>query len=294
LRENIAQGLSRVLRSAVDLSRSALAAAALKTPEGRANGDVIAFLGAKGGVGTTTVALNIAALLASRGTVILAEMRPAFGSLASHLQPHGLTRNLSHCLTGPTGSTDAGAALWTYKNVPGLSILFGPQTVAECAEIEPARAKFIIQSLSGLADYVIVDLPASLSEANRAVIEQSGSMALVVEGDPVCVRLAGPVARAIESWSATQNPVGAVIVNRASVGCAMPLSEIGNLLQRHVQGVIPPAADLCLRAQTTGVPLVALHPESLIAASLSDLSEVLAPARRAVPFHGLGSDRFQP
>jgi hypothetical protein len=119
-------------------------------------------------------------------------------------------------------------------------------------------------------------------------------MTLVVEGDPVCVRLAGSVATAIESWNATQHPVGAVIVNRASVGCPMPLAEIESLFQGHLRGVIPPAADLCLRAQTTGAPLVALHPESLIAASLNDLSEVLAPARRAVPARVSGNDRFQP
>jgi Flp pilus assembly CpaE family ATPase len=184
--------------------------------------------------------------------------------------------------------------VWAYKNVPRLSILFGPQTVAECSEIEPGRAKFIVQTLSALADYVIVDLPASLSAANRAVIEESGSMALLVEGNPVCVRLAGLVAGAIESWNATKHPVGAVIVNRASVGCPMPLSEIESLFQRHLLGVIPSAADLCLRAQTTGAPLVSLHPESLIAASLDDLSKTLAPARHPVPLGGLGNDRLRP
>jgi MinD-like ATPase involved in chromosome partitioning or flagellar assembly/CheY-like chemotaxis protein len=248
-------------------------------------GTVIAVIGAKGGVGASTVAFNIASILASRGSVVLLEMHPTLGSLAPYLQPHGVARNLSHLLNPDScapGSTEVRAALWPYKNVPGLSILFGPQTYAECVEIEPARAKAIVRSLAGLADYVIADLPASLSEANRAVIEQSTSLALVVERDPVCVRAAGLMARVIESWDAAPR-VGAVIVNRAVVSCPMPLQEIDTLLNCQVLRVIPPAPDLCLSAQNAGLPLTMLHAESLIAGSFNDLSEIVAPARSEVP-----------
>jgi Flp pilus assembly CpaE family ATPase len=245
-------------------------------------GSVIALLGAKGGVGTTTIALSLASILARESRVVLVEMRPTLGSLASHLQAHNPARNLSHCLNPDSlspGSGEARAALWAYKNVPGLSILFGPQTAGECTAIDPGRAKLLLQSLAALTDYVIVDLPPSLSEANRAVIESSSSMALVVERDPVCAGLAGKMARTIESWNATSFPVGAVIVNRASVACPVPLLEIETLLNCRVLGVVPPAPDLCLRAQNAGVPVAVLDPESLISGSLNDLAEILAPAR---------------
>jgi pilus assembly protein CpaE len=280
IREQIGAGLCRVLHSAIEPARNALP----PTPLKRTNNGIIAFVGAKGGVGNTTVALNVACTLARRSTVILVEMRPTFGTLMPYLQPHGLTRNLSHLLKPDlceTGPTQAGACLWAYKNVPGLSVLFAPQTAAECAEIEPGQAKAIIESLARLANYVIVDLPASLSKANRAVIEHSGSMVLVVERDPVCVQSARLMARAIESWN-TVPRIGAVIVNRASVSCPMPLPEINTLLGCQVLGMIPPGPDLCLSAQKACAPLVAHHPESLVAGSLSTLAEALAPARSEV------------
>jgi len=273
--------LRPLLLSTVELARKALPTATAPF-EQRTKGGIVALLGAKGGVGTTTIALSIASALARQSKVILVEMRPTFGSLAAYLQPHGLIRNLTHCLNpdmhGPA-SGEVGASLWAYRNVPGLRILFGPQTSEECAEIEPGRAKSIVQSLAALADYVIVDLPPSLTDANRVVIEHSRSMALVVERDPVCVRVAGKMLRAIESWNATPYPVGAVIVSRASVSCPMPLPEIDSLLNCEVLKVVPPAADMCLRAQNTGVPVVAVDPESPISGSLKDLSEMLAGAR---------------
>ena len=285
-KDQLGSGLCRVLHSAVEMARNALPAHVLKMPDRRINDGIIAFLGAKGGVGTTTVALNIATTLARRSTVILVEMRPTFGSLAPYLQPHGLSRNLSHLLhpdSCATGLTEAGASLWAYKNVPGLSVLFGPQTAAECEEIEPEQAKAITQTLARLADYVIVDLPASLSEANRAVIELSSSLALVVERDSVCVQSARWMARAIESWNIAPQRIGAVIVNRASVTSPMPLPEINTLLGCQVLGVIPPAADLCLSAQNACAPLVALQPESLVAGGLNALAEY--SRRRAASFH---------
>lgn len=294
-KDQLGSGLCRVLHSAIE-ARNALPAHVLKMPDRRINDGIIAFLGAKGGVGTTTVALNIATTLARRSTVILVEMRPTFGSLAPYLQPHGLSRNLSHLLhpdSCATGLTEAGASLWAYKNVPGLSVLFGPQTAAECEEIEPEQAKAITQTLARLADYVIVDLPASLSEANRAVIELSSSLALVVERDSVCVQSARWMARAIESWNIAPQRIGAIIVNRASVSSPMPLPEINTLLGCQVLGVIPPAADLCLSAQNASAPLVALQPESLVAGSLNTLAEILAPSRCELPFRSLSNDRLR-
>lgn len=295
-KEQIDAGLSSVLHSAVESARNALPPPALKMPGQRINGAIITLLGAKGGVGTTTIALNIASTLAQRSTAVLVEMCPTFGSLGPYLQPVGLKRNLSHVLNSDpsvSGTVEAAGSLWACRNVPGLRVLFGPQTAAECGEIEPGSAEAIIRSLARLADYVVVDLPASLSKANRAVIEISGSMALVVERDPVCVRSAGLMARTIESWNAVPQPIGAIIVNRDSVGCPMPLAEIDTLLGCQLLGVIPPAADSCLRAHYKGAPVVTNDPESLMAASINDLREILAPTRSAAPLRGSTSERLR-
>jgi len=85
--------LLKVLRSAAGKSVPSPAIPRTLTSAGK-RGKMIAFMGAKGGVGTTTVALNVAAALAGRRRVILVELHPELGSLPLYFQPHRSARDI--------------------------------------------------------------------------------------------------------------------------------------------------------------------------------------------------------
>lgn len=265
--------LGRAIRTAIELTPIA----ALSHSAGK----VMALVGAKGGTATTTLALNIAAALAQqRNKVALVEMQPAFGALSAYFRPSKLTRNLSHllALTAP-GPADAEACLWPCEKLAGLSVLFGPQTAAQCRPIPADRIPGGLRALAANADYVVVDLPASLSEASRAVIENSSAVSLVVERDPVAVQLAAQMRHAMESWSAPE-PIGTIVVSRAPLRFPMSLAEIDSRLGGPALGIIPPEPDLCQSAQNSCEPLVTFVPESNIAGSLVALADKLAAGRQ--------------
>jgi pilus assembly protein CpaE len=270
--------LGQVLRSVMERSHNP------REPDSRGvgatpkNERIIAVLGAKGGVGTTTVALNVASDLARRHQVILVEMRPLFGTLSLFFKPHGTIRNLSH-LPPTLAAEQVRACLWRYDGLPGLNVLFGPQTPSECQEIAPGRARAILKTLAAMADYVVVDLPASLSDANREVVENASCLALIAEQDPICIETAGRVERAIQSWSGAPQSMGTVIVNRAMGPPQTELDQINAGIEKPL-GIIPAEPDLCLRAQTAHMPLVAFLPKSLLAESLAALAAKVEPAVR--------------
>ncbi len=273
----------KVLRTVLQRKRNVVEPSGPRIPDLTPQGTVIALLGAKGGVGTTTVALNVASVLSRQHKVILAEMRPAPGTLAHYLRPYGLARNLSHWLGAhpeTIGPAEAHQFLWPYKPIPGLSVLFGPQSTEECKEIGRDHAQAVCKVLAAMADYVVIDLPASLSDANRALVESADFLAIIVERDPICVQSARFMAKAIESLAGVPQPIEMVIVNRAALGAPMPLPEIDQQLGRHPLGVLPPEPDLCLAAQHAHAPLVAVQPESLLAGALTALAEKLAVVRQ--------------
>src|SRR5579862_4916247 len=260
--DQCADSLIQVVRAVVERSRAPRQGDG-PTIASRKLARIIAILGVKGGVGTTTVALNVASELARRHKVILAEMQPGFGTLMQYFKPHGTVRNLSGLLreqTAELSAEQARAYLWHYDRLPGLSMLFGPQTPVECGELAPGRAQGILTALAELAEYVVVDLPASLSDANREVIASASHLTLVAEQDPVCLHTAGQVARTIRAWNEAPRSMGTVIVNRAGAAPPIEPDEISAEIE-NPWGVIPPEADLCLRAQTAHAPLVAFLPD---------------------------------
>ena len=247
----------------------------------RKPGKVITFMGAKGGVGTTTVALNTAAVLARRSNVIVVEVRPTFGTLSLYFNAPTRTLTIAHLFemeSTAINTMEAEACLWSYESIPGLWFLFGPRTMEQCREIRPDHVKALLAALAKLADYVIVDIPTSLGEANRAVIEGSSQLALVVERDATCVQSAKLILLSIGVWNPALQVAGAVIVNRAALATPIPIPKIEAELGVPTLRVIPPASDLCNAAQNAGSPVVAFDPESLVAGSLAALAERLASA----------------
>jgi len=272
IREAYDVDLLRVLRSVS--SKTALPPAPWRNAalSGR-GGRVIVFMGSKGGAGTTTVALNVAAALAENHRVILADFHPEVGTLAQYFQPHHSVPGLGDLLRS---ETDLATCLWPSKNIPGLQLLFGSRNLDTPLELAPAQVQATLADLTQAADYVVVDAPISLAAANRALIEDAALLVLVVERDSLAVEAGRLVLRAIDSWKAGRVSLGAVIVNRAALVYPLPLADIEVQLAIPILGVIPPAADVCAAAQQAHSPLLALDTDNLLAIALRALSRAIS------------------
>ncbi|MCX7597289.1 MAG: response regulator [Armatimonadetes bacterium] len=245
-------------------------------------GQVLGFIGAKGGVGTTTVALNVATILASRRhSVILAELRPFLGTLAAVLR-HTPARNLSQLLTlDPAAINQRELAARLATLASGLRVLFGPQTAEDTADITAPQAEAIVEGLASMAEYVVLDLPWIPSEATAAAVRHSDYIGLVLQAEPDSLAAARVTSHFLRAWGVKEEGCGLVVVSKALVGDTLGLKYVSEQLGLRVVGVMAPAADLCLSAQLVGEPLVLHQPDSIAASNLSDLTERII-ARRSM------------
>jgi len=250
------------------------------------SGAILAFVGAKGGVGTTTLALNAASLLARHHRVILTELRPQCGALYHYFRTRPTPRNLADLLGGEPARTrvaDVQACLWQYTGLPGLRVLFGPQSIDEPMALSPAHVRVVLDSLAQLADYVVLDLPPACSEANRAAVQRSDLLALVLERDPICLLSARVMLEAFEKWKIMPQVAGAVVVNRVALALPFDLSEVETQLGIPLFGAIPPAPELCLAARQALTPLVVFDADSLAAGGIGQFVLHLRIRSRVVP-----------
>jgi DNA-binding response OmpR family regulator len=239
-------------------------------------GNVLGFIGAQGGVGTTTVALNVASILAQqKKTVIAVELRSYYGTFSPQLRGTPI-ENLSSLLElDPARINERELSTRLFSSPSGFRVLFGPQKVDEFKEIEPDQVKAVIEVLADMADYTIIDLPCHPSGANQAAIRQCDYIVLVVVPEPACVMAGRVTLQLLKSWGVGVGLVGAIVVRRAIAVSAMKLPEIRSQLGCDIVGVVPPAGEACIAAQRQGVPLVLYQPNSMAAVNLTEMASRL-------------------
>jgi len=249
------------------------------TPRAR----VLAFLGAKGGVGTTTVAINVAAALSEKGaSVVLADLRPYLGTvcLTLKLRPH---YDLSELLEmDPAEVTERAVASRLVTYTEGLKILASPQSFDAYGEISGEHVEALLEVLEGMAEYVILDLPTQPSGANQAAVKRSRFAALVTEPEPTSVACAGTVLSLLRGWGISGELTGLVVVNRTHYTLPMTRPQIESQVSSQIMGIVPPAPEACQAAVHKGAPLILTHPEHIASEALKELAERLG-AEEIVP-----------
>ena len=221
--------LARVLRYA--LARRRVQERQMKKWHPGEPARVIGFLGAKGGVGTTTVALNVALALAEQQkSVILAEIRSSFGTLAHQLrqEPHQGLRTLLDRFPERIGEHDVNALLC--NGPAGLRILFGPRQMDEFKEIDRAQSEAVVKTLSTMAEFIILDLPSQPSLTTQAAVCLCNFIAVVTERELGSVISAKVALNQLRTWGVRSGFAGAVVVNRTEITSPMRLSEIRSRL----------------------------------------------------------------
>ena len=230
-------------------------------------GKVLGFIGAKGGVGTTTVVLNVASVLAQQNKrVIAVEPRSDFGTFS--LQMNQTTvKQLGNLPENSTGLFDR-----RELNRRLLKTKFGFRVLV-CPTSDQAEA--VIKELAGMSDYIVIDLPCNSLTASEAAIRQCDFVGLVVEPEPICVKSARLTLDLLISLGVSEVEVGVVVVNHTRSPSPVSLDAIKSQLGCEIVGVVPPAEDFMV-AQQSGAPIVLHNPDSLCAYSLSEVANRLA------------------
>ncbi|MCA9887305.1 MAG: response regulator, partial [Anaerolineae bacterium] len=139
-----------------------------------ARGEVIGILGAKGGVGTSTVALNIGAALQQAGeNAVVADFRLGAGTLGMSM---GLTRSqgMARLFSRPMSDinpTSVSNEVVTHES--GLRLMLSSIRASE-SEIEqkPDQARAIVNALREVGKPVVVDMGAGITPITTALISQ--------------------------------------------------------------------------------------------------------------------------
>jgi len=224
------------------------------TPEVE-QGKVLAFLGAKGGVGTTTLAINVAAALAveHRNSVLIADLHvTGHGDAALYL---GVEPRFSivDAIENVNKLDRAVLQSLVVRAKCGADVLAAPERPST-RNLEGHQLRALLERLSKLYPYVVLDLPQSDLGAIDA-IEPVSQLTLVVNQELPTVRRASRVAALLRQRYGKDRVHMAVsrYDSRAEIG----QDDVERVVGLPVWAVLPSDYRRAVQSANAGEPIVA-------------------------------------
>jgi pilus assembly protein CpaE len=225
----------------------------------RAAGHTVGFVSPKGGVGTTTLAVNSGLALARSSTasaIALCDGAIQFGGVAGTL---GLVAD--HDLADLVRDLDQVSSLSSYlatERQTGLRVLAAPSDPRDAETITPDELSRILVLLRGEFDEVIVDLPSTFDLMTLSALELCESVYVVTEAlAPTILRTRRFLDLLREQGF--DNDRLLVIVNRYSEELNLPRPVVSDELGREVEHFVPYEAAV-VTAENEGSPLMLSAP----------------------------------
>jgi pilus assembly protein CpaE len=235
-----------------------------------AEGRVFAIIGAKGGVGATTVAVNVAdAIAQSLGDALLIDLHVATGDAAVFL---GVEPRFTvvEALENTHRLDEAFFRGLVVHTRSGLDLLASSPRIATQAP-NPQHVRMLIEFASRYYRAVVLDVPRSDGGIMEA-LEGASTILVVVNHELPTVRSAHRIAGSLRNRYGADR-VG-LLVNRSDKASDISIEDIEKAANSKVRHVLPSDYKAALLAMNKGEP-IARSAQGRLAAALQTLSRTL-------------------
>jgi pilus assembly protein CpaE len=176
-------------------------------------GTILTVTGAKGGVGTTVVAIQLAlAAQASGRSVALLDMDLQAGDIASYLDVQ-----FRRSIVDLAAITDISPRVLSdavYSHGSGLALLLAPGEGERGEEVSDRAVRQIVSALRSRYEVVVIDCGTQLTGANAAAVEMADTALLVTTPDVIAVRAAKRIVRLWDRLQVRKAEETTTVVNR--------------------------------------------------------------------------------
>lgn len=234
-----------------------------------AHGQIVAFLPTKGGLGTSSLTLNVALELKKMyhdQQVALVELHEGGGTIGLQLgvNPIGGIQTLAESPLSTISKETLAENM--IQHTSGLHLVLSTLNPAGTGpKLTPDFVRTILRYLSVDYDYVLLDLPPKLDETTSEALRMANEIILTLDPNRIGITLAQAVLRNLDQRNIGAYKVKIVLVHRVPASASLSRFSIEDALQHTMICSIPPVPDLAHESAQNGKPMVMLQPQGLIA-----------------------------
>lgn len=247
-------------------------------------GYVVGVLSARGGLGVSSVAANLAAGLYNRtqADVILAEFTPGQGTLGMDLGAPN-QKGLTELLEGTTAEvTREKVKSLLVSHNSGLKLMLAsenPRDVTLNSKVPNYEA--IVAQLSTLGRFVILDMGNGLPVYVQKLLPMCTERIIVVEGVPGSIQHTRLLIDEIVNLKVDRKTINVVLNNRMRTEAQMQLNQVQEQLGHSVAATLTPAPEAFLQATRLQTPVVVGQPTNMTSQQFLKLADAILEREKA-------------
>lgn len=244
-------------------------------------GAIITVFAAKGGVGKTTIAANLAVALvrAAGQSVALVDADDTFGDVSGTLtfEPGGTVLD---GLRGMDGLDDESLKECFAVHDSGLVVAAAPASPFEWREVQSEKLEQLLRRLARRFDIVVVDTGGTLSEVSQTTLEAASLVLWITTPEYASIRDSLQALQAFRSMRVAEDRIR-VVLNVTTPEMEIRPKSIEEALGQEIFWTVP--YDRVLRRSTQlGEAITESHPESPAAQTITELALALSGMPRPV------------
>ena len=239
---------------------------------------VTAVLGARGGAGATTLAINLASSLASHGhNTTLLDLDLMQGHIALYLsQKH--EQGLNNILTQPESTWPQVIEAETSKYNEHLTLLLNHVEPAnKPLSLQPEQTQNLLQPLLKPGHHLVIDCGHQLTPVVEAVLAQANQIIVCLRPERVSLAIARQLLEHLHEIASSQTPVRAVIFD-FSGQMAIPHEALEKFLNHPLTAILPISTAEMNQSVNKSIPLVQLNPHAKASILIRQIAQQLIKA----------------
>ena len=233
---------------------------------------VVALFSPKGGVGRTTISVNLAVAAAQSGKrVALVDASFQFGDVGVLLNLNPRNKSIAD-LAGELQSGEA-ESLDTFMitHSSGVRVLLAPPSPEQAELIGPLAVKRVLQGLRADFDLIVVDCPSSFNEATLAVLDEADLILTLLTLEITSVKNMRLFLEVCEQLGYGPEKIR-LVLNRADSTLGIRVADVEHSIGRKVDHTIVSDGRSVVYALNRGVPFFLSNREAQVSQDIQRLA----------------------
>ncbi len=251
---------------------------------GDKEGQIVAIFSPKGGVGRTTIAVNMAIAAATElgQSVVLVDASFQFGDVGVLLNLNPKNKSIADLVPELEAGEPESLDTFVINHSAGVRVLLAPPSPEMAELITPTVVKRVLEALRREHDLVIVDCTSWFNETTLAILDAADSVLTVLSLEITSIKNMRLFLEVAEQLGYEQNKVK-LVLNRADSSLGIRVTDVENSIGRKVDHTIVSDGRSVVYALNRGVPFFLSNREAQVSQDILRLATAVVGERGSAP-----------